>query len=461
MRKYGLYIGLLLQSVFLWSQADSASTTEKSVYTLDDCIQYAFEHQQDVINAQYDVENSIAQKKEVIGMGLPQITGQMQTMTNTELKQQYLPAGAFPDPNNPNQDPSEAVGVGFGVKSTNDITFNAKQLLFDGSYLAGVKASKVYVQLFEKSKVQTKVEVVESVTKAYCGVLVSKRRVEVLRTDSSNLVELIKDTRARYEGGFAENIDVLRLEVQLNNILIELENLISFQDISYKILKFQMGMDVNSKLSVTGNLEEVFRVATAIELPEADPEVRIEYQVLEAGRRVNEIDIQNKQADGLPKLYLFGAYGFNTGTNSNGDLFNPNKYSDFSLVGLTLDVPIFQGFAKNRRVDQARIALKKKEQDIEKFKLSVGLEVAQAEADFKVNMKKIEFHQKNIELAKTVYESAQIKFEAGTGSNFEVTDAYSDYADAQTNYYIAIYDAMLSFVELEKALGILYKEDQD
>ena len=83
------------------------------------------------------------------------------------------------------------------------------------------------------------------------------------------------------------------------------------------------------------------------------------------------------------------------------------------------------------------------------------------ERDFDLNMKKIEFHRKNIELAKTVYESAQIKFEAGIGSNFEVTDAYSDYADAQTNYYIAIYDTMLSFVELEKALGILYKEDQD
>lgn len=452
MRKQSLFIALMMVSVFVWSQSDSTDVSK--VFNLQDCIAYAFNHQQDIKNAEFDVQKSISQKDEAIGFGLPQVSGKVQTMHNIDLKQQYLPANAF----NPLASPDDIEGVAFGVDNTSDISLNARQLLFDGSYIAAIKASKVYVELFQKSKVQTKVDVVQNVTNAYCAVLVSKRRVEVLRTDSTNLEQLISDTRVRFESGFAEQIDVLRLEVQFNNILIELENLVSFQDINYKVLKFQMGMDVNSELVVTGNLEEVFKIATSKVLPDADPEKRIEYQVLEASRRVDEINVQNKQSDGIPKLYLFGAYGFNTGSNSTGDIFVPNNYSDFSYLGFQLDVPIFQGFSKNQRVKQAKIALYKKENDIEKFKHSVGLEVARAQADFKVNMKRIELQQKNIELAKTVYESAQIKFDAGTGSNFEVTDAFSEYADAQSNYYIAIYETMLSFVALEKALGILYEE---
>jgi outer membrane protein len=449
MKNLSLVISWFLFSSILVAQSDSTQ-----VFDLEQCIQYAFDHQQDVKSATLDIQNAEYQKKEAIGIGLPQVHGKMQTLDNINLQQQFLPANAF-DPTAP----SDVVSpVGFGVQYTNDVNVTATQLLFDGSYLAGVKASKVYIELFSKSLTRTKVDVVENVAKAYCGVLVAHERVVILERDSEILEELITDTRVRYENGFAEEIDVQRLEVQRNNILVELANLVAFEEISYKILKFQMGMDVNEGLIVSGDLEEVFETAIAKSLPDPDAKNRIEYQVLESNKRVNEINVDYNVAQGLPRLALFGSVGYNTGAINTGELFKPNNYESYSRIGLQLDVPIFQGLSKTNRVNQAKIAVQKTELDIAKFELSVGLEYAQAKANFEVNMKKIAFHKQNIALAANVSKTTKIKYQQGIGSNYELTDAVSSYLDAQTNYYIAIYDAMISYIELQKSLGVLYQE---
>jgi outer membrane protein len=450
MRKLSLIMGWLFFSTALVAQSDSAK-----LYDLEQCYQYAFEHQQDVQIATLDISNAQYQKKEAIGQGLPQVHGKMQTVNNLNLQQQFLPANAL-DPNAPSD---IVVPVGFGVQMTNDINLTATQLLFDGAYLAGVKASKVYIDLYTKSLTRTKVDVVENVAKAYCGVLVAHERVAILERDSETLLELINDTRVRYDNGFAEEIDVLRLQVQNNNILVELANLISFEEISYKILKFQMGMDVDEDILVSGNLEDIFKRAIEKDLPNPDPKNRIEYQVLETNRKINEINVNYNIAQGMPRLSLFGSAGYNTGANSTGEIFTPSNYKGYSRVGLQLDVPIFQGLSKTNRVNQAKITLQKTDLDISKFKLGVGLDYAQAKANFDVSLKKIDFNEQNIELAENVAKTTRIKYEEGIGSNYELTDAVSSLLDAKTNYYIAIYDAMISYIELEKSLGVLYKEE--
>ena len=436
------------------SIALSAQTDSSQIFDLKQCIQYAFDHQQDVQSATLDIRNAEYQKKEAIGAGLPQIHGKIQALDHINLKQQFLPANAF-DPTAPSD---VITPIGFGVQMTNDLNVTATQLLFDGAYLAGVKASKVYIDLYSKSLTRTKVDVAENVSKAYCGVLVAHERVAILERDSKILLELINDTKIRYENGFAEQIDVQRLQVQNNNIFVELTNLISFEEISYKILKFQMGMDVEEDIKVTGDLENVFKIATERDLPVVDPKNRIEYQVLESNRKVNEINVDYNTAQGMPKLSLFGSAGYNTGANKSGELFKPGNYKGYSSLGLQLDVPIFQGLSKTHRVNQAKITLQKTELDIAKFKLGVGLEYAQAKANFDVNMKKIDFHKENISLAENVSKITRIKYEQGIGSNYELTNAVSSLLDAKTDYYIAIYDAMISYIELEKALGVLYQE---
>ncbi|MDB4835071.1 TolC family protein [Cyclobacteriaceae bacterium] len=444
----------LLSSLLLFVGVTFGQTDTTTVFDLEQCIQYAFDHQQDVQNAELDVKTAQYQKKEAIGAGLPQVYATMQTVDNIALQQQYLPANAF----NPAAPEDQIEAVGFGVDKTNNISMTASQLLFDGSYIAGVKASRVYVELFKKSKVQTKVDVVENISKAYFGVLVSGERVKILERDSETLEDLIDETRIRFQNGVVEEIDVQRLEVQLNNIYVQLENMRAFEEISFKVLKFQMGMEVDAPLTITGDLETLFKERAAQQLPGSDPKYRIEYQVLKASKQVDDINVSYNQGQGLPRLSVFGTVGYNTGANKTADLFNAGKYSDYAMVGLQLDVPIFQGFSKNSRVSQAKIASQKKSQDMAKFEMSVGLEVAQAKTNYEFSLKQIEFQQSNIELAENVKNTTEVKYREGVGTNYEVNAAVSDYLDAQANYFVAIYDAMIAHIELQKALGVLYSE---
>jgi len=450
MRKLSLMISWLFFSSMMIAQTDSTE-----IFDLSQCVQYAFDHQQDVQIAALDIQNAEYQKKEAIGQGLPQVNGKVSMLDNFKIQSQFLPANAF----EPAAPENLITPVAFGVQYTNDVNITATQMIFDGSYLAGVKASKVYIDLYSKSLTRTKVDVVENVAKAYCGVLVAHERVKILERDSETLLKLIDDTKIRYENGFAEQIDVQRLQVENNNILVELATLLAFEEVSYRILKFQMGMEGDENLKVSGDLEKMFEEKIKKDLPTPDPVNRIEYQILETNRTIDEININYNVAQGIPRLSLFGSAGYNTGANQAGELFKADNYYGYSRIGLQLDVPIFQGLSKTNRVSQAKITLQKRELEISKFELSVGLEYVQAKANFDANMKKIDFHKENIALAENVSKISNIKYEEGVGSNYELTDAISSLLDAKTNYYISIYDAMISYIELEKSLGVLYKEN--
>ena len=449
MRKLSLIMSWLFFSSTLVAQSDSAQ-----VFDLEQCIQYAFDHQEDVQNATLDIRNAEYKKKEAIGRGLPQVNGKMQAIDNINVQNQFLPANAF-DP----KAPADVVApVGFGVQYTNDISITATQLLFDGSYIAGVKASKSYIDLYSKSLTRTKVDVAEKVTKAYYGVLVSHERVKVLENDVEVLDDLIEAAEIGYANGVAEQIDVQRLKVQKNNLMVQIASLESFEEISSKLLKFQMGMRVDETVQVSGDLEKVFESAITSSLPTLDAKNRIEYQVLETSKKVNAINVDYNVAQGMPRLSLLGSAGYNTGANKTSELFKPDNYKSYSRIGLQLDVPIFQGFSKTNRVNQAKITLQKTEMDIVKFEKGARLEYAQAKSDFDVNLKKIEFHKENIALADNVQRITKVKYKEGLGTSYEYNDALASYHDAKANYYIAMYDVMISYVELQKALGVLYEE---
>jgi outer membrane protein TolC len=451
MKFYATIIVIFLSLSILKAQTKIDSS---QVMSLEQCLSYSFEHQQDVKNAELDIQNSFLQKKAAIATGLPQVNGRMQFVNNVEIQKQFLPASAFDQ-----TVPSDLIApVGFGVPYTNNLTITGQQLIFDGSYLAGVKASQTYIELFSKSLMQTKVDVAENVTKAYYGVLVAYERVKLLSSDEENLEKLISDTRVGFLNGVLEEIDLQRLEVERNNILVQKADLESFKEISYKILKFQMGMAIDEDLLVVADLRELYKEVIADTLPSADYKNRIEYKLLNTQLKVDELNVQYNRAFKMPTLAAFGTLGYNTGAINLGDIPSSSKYEGYGMIGLQLDVPIFSGFAKDMEIGKAKVARMKTEQTLDKFKLSADLEVATSQSEFDVSQKRIKLQLKSVELAKNVQRISQIKYDEGVGSSYELTNAISDATAAESNLYFSVYDALVAYTELKKALGTLYQE---
>jgi len=123
--------------------------------------------------------------------------------------------------------------------------------------------------------------------------------------------------------------------------------------------------------------------------------------------------------------------------------------------GISLQVPIFDGFRKNSLIQQNKLELRKTQNDLLEIQRSINLQIVQAAGNLQSNLEILQARQQNVELAKEVYRITQVKYREGVGSNLETMEAENALKQAETDYYTALYDALLAQVDLQKAMGTL------
>ena len=414
--------------------------------------------------------------------------------------------------------------LAFGQQYAGSASASVSQLLFDGSYLIGLKASKVYEQLAQRQTQQAEIDVVEQVSKAYYSTLVARSRLALLGRNVQRLDTVLNQTRKIFKAGFAEKLDVDRLQVQRNNLVVEQQKAQRLTELSLALLKFQMGLPQQQPVQLTDSLGAAVVDASALrqrlgvanfgtgggvagtsalpgqpattpgqenaaEQTRLDQQAaltggrspqaaaagnynnRVEFSVLETQQALAGLDLRNRRASAYPRLLLTGAYGF-TGSDSRlGGLLEfrgPNSRSSsgflnqnwfgFGNVGLTLQVPVFDGFRRKYQVQQGRIAQQTIEQGFNTLRQSIDLQDAQSRTTLVNALDVLDNQKANLNLAADVARVTRIKFNAGVGSNLEVITAETDLRSAQTNYYGAIYDVLVAKVDRDKATGELYNQ---
>ncbi|MEY2940543.1 MAG: hypothetical protein RJA67_228 [Bacteroidota bacterium] len=438
-----IYAGLFL----LTSLAANAQT-----YSLKQAVDYAITHQVQVKNSQIDLQNASAKINEIKAMGLPQVDGSVALTNNIILQKMFIPAKIF----NPAAAEGELIAAKFGVDNSGFANVGLSQLVFDGTYLLGLKASSVYKDLAVKSVTQSKQQVAENVTKAYYGILVNEKRQGLLALNLARLDTLLKETRELNKQGFVEKIDVQRLDVQANNLRTELENVNRLQELSYSLLKFQMGFPMEEPIRLSESLEKVelatFNTNAAGDFNYAN---RIEYSILQTQENLAELDLKSIKAGYLPRLVLNANYGYNAGANAFSDLMT-KQWFDNAAVTVALQIPIFDGFSKKYKAVQSANNLQKVRQSYSLLKSSIDLQRSQASITMKNALESMKEQKANLDLANEISRVTRVKYQQGVGSNLEVLNAESSIKESQANYFTALYNALVAKVELEKANGTLY-----
>jgi outer membrane protein TolC len=438
-----IYAGLFL----LTSLAATAQN-----YSLKQAVDYAIAHQVQVKNSQLDLQNASAKVNEIRAMGLPQVNGSLSLTNNLILQRVFIPARIF----NPAAAEGELIAAKFGVDNAGFANVGVSQLVFDGTYLLGLKASSVYKDLAVKSVTQSKQQVAENVTKAYYGILVNEKRQGLLALNVARLDSLLKETRELNKQGFVEKIDVQRLDVQANNLRTELENIDRLQALSYSLLKFQMGYPMEEPIRLSETLEKVelatFNTNAAGDFNYSS---RIEYSILQTQENLAELDLKSIKAGYLPRLLLNANYGYNAGANAFGDLVN-KPWFDNAAITVALQIPIFDGYSKKYRAIQSANNLQKVRQSYGLLKSSIDMQRSQASITMKNALESMKEQKANLELANEISRVTRVKYQNGVGSNLEVLNAESSIKESQANYFTALYNALVAKVELEKANGTLY-----
>jgi len=448
-RVYLLQISALL---FLTGLLGTLPARAQTAYTLQEAVNYAIKTNINIKNSQLDAQSAEARIGEIRAAGLPQVTANFNLTDNLIVQKAFLPAvfmGGGPD------DPPVAIQFGVNYSANTGATLN--QLIFSGSYFVGLQAAATYRQLAQKNVTQSKVNVAEAVTKAYYSALVAEERAKVLDLNIQRLDTLMRDTRATYESGFVEKIDVDRLEVQLNNLKTERQKVNNLIELSYTLLKFQMGMPLTEQIVLTDQVDEAD--ANNLVAPSSnavDYGKRIEYSILDTQGELARLDIKNIRSGYLPTVSAFASYGYNTGRNNFGDIFS-QKWFNSSTLGLNVQIPIFDGLTKHYKLQQSQITLDKLNQSRNLLSQSIDLQVQQANITLSNSLETLATQQRNVDLAEEVVRVSKIKYQEGVGSNIEVINAESSLKEAQTNYFAALYDVLIAKVDLSKARGELYE----
>ena len=446
-----------------------ALAQEKHAFTIQQALEYAKKNNVQVKNALLGIQLQREQNREITAAAYPQITGSVSGTYNPYVATQVLPNFISPsvyqvliDQNVKDGNGSPIVMPGdfgniaaqFGTKFNASAGADLSQLLFDGQVFIGLKARSTSIAWQTKYAEVTEETIRTNIYKIYYQLLVGKTQIELLDENIARIEKLAHDTKELYKNGFAEQLDVNKVEVQSANLNTEKLKALNTISNGYLGLKFLMGMPVKDSLLLTDSLDEQQIKDGALSLNDYNYKDRKDYQYAELGKKLNEFNIKRYQLSQIPTFSLSGNY-YKSAQRNKFDFFGKGDWYNISAISVRMSVPIFKGFATKAKIAQARIELMQTQNQLTNLQNQIDQEAATAKANFTVAVTTLDYQKKNMQLAETVYDQTKKKYEIGTGSNTEITTAQTDLKQAQTNYINAVYDAIIAKIDYLKATGKL------
>ena len=448
MNKYRhLQIGLLhLVLMMATSAIGQITTPEVHNFSLAQTVEYASKNNTQVKNALLNLQIQQQVNRGITSAALPNIAGNIGATRYFDIPVQVIPAGAFGNPTD--------MAVKFGLLYNSTAAIQLQQILFDGQVFVGLQARKTSLDFQAKNVEVTEEAIKTNVEKVYYQLVVSKTQVALLDANINRLEKLQHDTKELYKNGFAEKLDVDKIDVQLTNLKTQKLSVLNSINNGYLGLKTLIGMPVKEVLALSDSLSEEQIKDGILEDAHYQYSDRKEYEYAMLGKKLNEYNIKRYKLSYLPTVALTGTYA-QQAYRETFSFFKSNMWYPASWASLNISIPLFDGFAKDAKIRQSKLELRQTENNIDNLKNSIDNDVTQATLNFKTAIATMDFQKKNMALAETVYNQTKKKYEVGTGSNTEITGAETDLITAQTNYINALYMAIIAKVDYKKAIGKL------
>lgn len=441
-RLLSLIITALMLTFYSQAQVVSMSLKEAQDYAVKNA--YASK------SASYDVDVAALQTEELIGIGLPQINGSVQYQNYLNLPTQLVPAEFFGGQS------GEFAKLQFGTSNNMTVGLSATQLLFNGSWLVGLEASRSYASLKQKQKTQTEKQVREDVANSYHLAVIAQDNLTLISGSREVLNKTFTDTKALYDVGFVEEQDVQQLQLSLNDLDNRIASAEQQVKLTLDLLKFQIGMPLATELQLTENSETLLNSATAEVLTVPfSADMHIDYQVTLGALGMQQLDLKNQRSKRLPTLGAF----YNLQTNAQRNEFSffdtSEPWFPIQLWGIQLNVPIFAGLSTNKSIGKARVEVQRMTDLTAMTKEAIQLQYNSARTEYTYALQNYGATKDNLALAEKILEKTRIKYTEGLASSFEVSQSQSQVIQAQGSYIGAMLGLMNAKVKMSNALSQL------
>jgi outer membrane protein len=416
--------------------------TAQQQLTLKDALIFALQNNTNTRKARLDIDGGRYKVEEVRAQALPQLTGTAGLTYNAIIGQQVVDFGG------------QLQTLKFGQKWNSSAGIQLSQQLFNQQVFTGLQAARSSEEYYNLTAQLTEEQIIELVANNYYQVLVNRQQLGVLDNNINNIKVVEKIVSNQYENGLAKKIDVDRIKVNLTNLNTQREQAVNAITMLENQLKFSMGMQVSTPISLPST--ELTEVSTLPQLAASiDLSTRTEIKLLDNQDKLLALQRKAYVAEYYPTLALTGNYTYSSQANGFDFLSTSSTAIGYgsSAIGLTLKVPIFNGFLTRAKVRQADVNIRKAQEDRLNTKNSLNMAYENAKIQLRNNLNTITAQRKNAELAQEIYKSTQNNYNNGLATLTDLLDTENSLTQAQNSYTEALLNYKIAEIQLIKSNG--------
>ena len=423
--------------------------TLPELVSLEEALAFGEQNNRNIKKASMEIRKAYKDQWSTIAIGLPQISANADYQNFIELPTSLIPAQFF------GGNEGEFAEVQFGTPQTMTAGLTLQQLIFDGSYIVGLEASKIFLKISENIFEKTLLEVRRNIVQTYSSVLLARENIDFLKKNKNNLEKNLLELNQLYENGFEEEESVEQIRLTLSGVKTQLRYINNVERITLDMLKLLMGFPIKSPLILSDDLEKLtndslfnFKVPENLSLDN-----NIDIKIAENNLLSETLLYRYERSKGLPRLsaFLNGNY---TG-NSESFTFTQQgqKWFGAALLGINLQIPVFSSLRRSALSQKAKIAMLQAENDLAEIQERILIEVKAAENDYKLAVENYFTNKENLELAKRIEKKNQLKYFEGVTSSFELREAQLQLYSAQNNYIKSIQEVIQKKLSLQTILN--------
>jgi outer membrane protein len=429
-------------------------------FTITDCINYAYEHNQ--------LLNATAKDTSIAAIGVKRVKGNYLPRVNlasalqyyfdrrnliieggTPLAPSYLPDG-------------KPLSVDIGYTHAWYPSLNVNQLIFSPSYRNSYNIALQSQQLQAQQLVSFKIDLITGIYKAFSTYKLLEQQAHFLEENIARIDTLTELTRTKFESGAGVQIEVNRVEVTGNRMKGELANVKRGNIEALLALQFQMNYLETDSMILIGDvtIPQIVNGADSImfQLLQSNPSLRIENKVLQTQVALADESVKLEQARAMPSVGANGSIGYTPGTNDIGTLFQAERWQPFSYVGINIGIPIFTGLDVKRAVDQKKLQASQSRNFLDQFSTQFETEKKTTYVQVKNAFERYKYADANLKLATTNIELLHEAFINGVADNQDLILGENDLYENQARYYDELLDLMLNEIEGHRVIGYFNRQ---
>lgn len=442
---------LLLAAVGFLPPADSlaqSAPTDTTALSLDQAIEYGLKNAVSTREAQRIIANAEQRKREAISRGYPQVSAAVGYTNYPSLPISLIPSEFTGGP--PGGEPLE---VQFGTPHNASAKAEVSQLVIDGAYFLGVKATKMLVNVEVERTKLSEIDLRHNITQSYYSGLIANLQVQSVQRNLDLVKKLAGETRAYLDAGFVEEIEADRLDRAVAELGISLNSALRDQSFSHDMLRYYMNMELSQPIRLTDRLDSLLLTDALSGQEGFSPENRQEYKLLLLQEETNQMNVRYNRNLFLPTLTAFASYEQQAQRQEFNFFDGDQPWFEIAVVGFNLNIPIFDGFYKRSLLEQAELQLEGVRLQQESVGMALQLEVSRARSNYLSTADRLTSLQQSRDLAEKIYNVTQVKYREGVGSSLELNTALQDFQNAEDQYIAGMYQLLIARTDLKKALG--------